>query len=214
MQRAAHGCGSVQEVVAKLTMAKFLTLYSPDVANYVQLQDPRTVGEAANLVQEYYQRQQSRDHRRPYSQKPWMRSYDRSAGGFRDDKPRADADGANREADKPGEVPRFRDSYKGNARAGTRHGSGNGQGEHREERDWVPTCCSCGKKGHKRPECPDHRIGRVVSPVRQAALRVDGHVGEHECQMTIDTGAQKNCREGRLGKTRGVYWGLHQVVGI
>ena len=129
MQRAAHGCGSVQEVVAKLTMAKFLTLYSPDVA---QLQDPRTVGEAANLVQEYYQRQQSRDHRRPYSQKPWMRSYDRGVGGFRDGKPRADADGANREVDKPGEVPRFRDSYKGNARAGTRHGSGNGQGEHRE----------------------------------------------------------------------------------
>ena len=27
MQRAAHGCGSVQEVVTKLTMAKFLTLY-------------------------------------------------------------------------------------------------------------------------------------------------------------------------------------------
>ena len=27
-----------------------------------------------------------------------------------------------------------------------------------------------------------------MSPVRQAALRVDGHVGEHECQMTIDTG--------------------------
>ena len=138
MQRAAHGCGSVQEVVAKLTIAKFLTLYSPDVANYVQLQDHRTVGEAANLV--HYQRQQSRDHRRPYSQKPWMRSYDRSAGGFRDNKLRADADGANREADKPGEVPRFRDSYKGNARAGTRHGSGNGQGEHREGRNWVPTC--------------------------------------------------------------------------
>ena len=200
MQRAAHGCGSVQEVVAKLTMAKFLTLYSPDVANYVQLQDPCTVGEAANLVQEYYQRQQSRDHRRPYSQKPWMRSYDRGAGGFRDDKPRADADGANREADKPGEVPRFRDSYKGNARAGTRHGSGNGQGEHREGRDWVPTCYSCGKKGHKRPECPDHRIGRVVSPVRQAALRVDGHVGEHECQMTIDTGAQKTVVKADLVK--------------
>lgn len=54
MQRAAHGCDTIQDVVSQLTMAKFLTLYPPDVANYVQLQDPQSVGEAANLVQAYY----------------------------------------------------------------------------------------------------------------------------------------------------------------
>lgn len=194
MQRAVHGCGSVQEVVTQLTMAKFLTLYPSEVANYVQLQDPRSVGEAANLVQEYYQRQQSRDHRRHYPHKPWMRGYDRSAGGFREDghKPGA-ADSANRDAEKPGESNRVNDSYRGSGRSGRggfRQGPGNGQGDHRDGKDRVPTCFSCGKKGHKRPECPN-QVGRVVSPVRQASLRVDGRVGIHECQMTIDTGAQK-----------------------
>ena len=95
MQRAAHGCGSVQEVVTTLTMAKFLTLYPSHVANYVQLNNPRSVGDAANLVQEFYQRQQSRDHRRYYSSRPWTRNYYRSAGGSRDDPNKTD--GAPRE---------------------------------------------------------------------------------------------------------------------
>ena len=43
-------------------------------------------------------------------------------------------------------------------------------------------------------------MARVVSPVRRASLRVDGCVGEHECQMTIDTGAQKTVVKADLVK--------------
>ena len=200
MQRAAHGCGSVQEVVTKLTMAKFLTLYPSHVANYVQLNKPRSVGDAANLVQEFYQRQQSRDHGRYYSSRPWTRNYDRSAGGSRDDPHKTD--GAPRETEKQGEFNKGYDSSKGSGntvRGSFRQGIGFGQGEHREWRDRVPTCYSCGKKGHKRPECPN-KVARVVSPVRRASLRVDGCVGEHECQMTIDTGAQKTVVKADLVK--------------
>ena len=104
MQRAAHGCGSVQEVVTELTMAKFLTLYPSHVANYVQLNNPRSVGDAANLVQKFYLRQQSQDHGRYYSSRPWTRNYDRSAGdrsigGSGNDK----THGTRRETEKQGE---------------------------------------------------------------------------------------------------------------
>ena len=189
MQRSVHGCESVKDVVSQLTLAKFLTLYPPEVANYVQLQDPRSAGEAANLVQEYYQRQQSRDHRRPYSQKPWMKPYERSAGGFRDD------------GRKPGAVDyEAQDNIKlgesGHRGSGNPGGAGRGSGE---QRDWVPTCYSCGKKGHKRPDCPN-RVRQVSRPMRERSLRVFGHVGQHECQMVIDSGAQATVVDSDLVK--------------
>ena len=198
MQRAAHGCESVQDVVSQLTMAKFLTLYPPDVANHVQLQNPHTVGEAANLVQAYYQRQHGRDHRRPYAQKPWTKPFDRSAGGSRDDGQKPSApDNATHDGEKSGgESARSKDSYKGGDRGGFRQGPSNGRGDHRE---WAPTCYSCGKKGHKRPDCP--LVRRVLSPDRQVSLKVEGRVDEHECQMTIDTGAQKTVVNADLVKS-------------
>ena len=116
MQRAAHGCGSVQEVVTRLTMAKFLTLYPSHVANYVQLNNPRSVGDAANLVQKFYQWQQSRDHGQYYSSRPWTRNYDRSAGDRSIGGPRDDphkTDGAPRETEKQGEFNKGYDSFKG-----------------------------------------------------------------------------------------------------
>lgn len=198
MQRAAHGCESVKDVVRELTMAKFLTLYPSDVANYVQLQTPQSVGEAANLVQAYYQRQQTRENCRPYTYKPWMKNQNRGAGGFRDDgqKPSA-GDNATHDGDKQGgESAKTNDSYKGGGRSdngGFRQGSGNGQGE----RECI--CFGCGKKGHKRPDCP--MVRQVVSPDRQISLKVDGQVGEHQCQMTIDTGAQKSVVNADLVKS-------------
>lgn len=221
MQRAVHGCKSVQDVLTQLTMAKFLALYPLDVANYVQLQDPRSVGEAANLVQEYQQRQQDRDHSRHYSYKPpWMRSYDRSAGGFCEDpnaggfhEERQNSDtseGASHEAEKPGESSRASDSYRGSGRTGRdsfRQGPA-------DWRDRVPTCFSCGKKGHKRPECPN-QVARVVSPVGHPSLRVEGCIGDHECQMTIDRCPAKTVVKAHLVKpgeyTLGIpstYWDL------
>ena len=218
MQRAAHGCTSAQDVVSQLTMAKFLTLYPPDVANYVQLQDPHSVGEAANLVQAYYQRQQSRDHRRPYAHnEPWMKTYDRSAGGFREDgqKPSA-GDNTHCNGEKPGgEFNRAKDSDKGSGRSDRgsfKQGFGNSQGEQRNGRDWVPTCYSCGKKGHKRPDCP--QVRRVVSPDRQTSLRVEGRVGEHGCQMTIDTGAQKTVVNADLVKSEEYTGGSIRLLGF
>ena len=54
----------------------------------------------------------------------------------------------------------------------------------------VPTCYSCGEKGHKKPDCPKS-VRRLRSPQpKVSSLYVSGKIGDVECsKMVIDSGA-------------------------
>ena len=63
-------------------------------------------------------------------------------------------------------------------------------GRERDEKDGSvrgPVCFSCGKRGHKKFDCPN-KIARVTSS-GGIVSRVIGQVGSTECAMTIDSGA-------------------------
>ena len=81
--------------------------------------------------------------------------------------------------------------------------------------NFVPTCFGCGKKGHKRPDCPQkQKVGWVnnsgtesevarrekpsersewiIAAIRQPGLYVEGRVGKRACSIcihSIDMGA-------------------------
>lgn len=54
----------------------------------------------------------------------------------------------------------------------------------------VPTCYSCGEKGHKKPDCPKS-VRRLCPPKPDvSSLYVKGKIGDIECsKMVIDSGA-------------------------
>ena len=90
---------------------------------------------------------------------------------------------------------------------------------------FVPTFFQCGKKGHKRTDCPTKwkvelvgnskqyepivqdtvlsnkdTVSLVVVPVTQKCLYVSGKIGNVECQMRVDTGAGQTIVEAKLVK--------------
>ena len=142
-------------------------MYTPDAVNHVQLRNPTSVLEAANQLQDFYKSKQQWKDKRQYR----SRFYEcNDSGGPRDE-------GEHGETVQTG----------GDGR-GELHGSGHGQrygnkwvkqnssarqefSRERDEKEGSgsrgPVCFGCGKKGHKKSECPN-RIARVTSPVRLA----------------------------------------------
>ena len=104
-------------------------------------------------------------------------------------------------------------------------GSANQGQKQGEQNTFVPTCFLCGKKGHKRPDCPTKwkvglvrksqqhdpivqdtvvsnkdAVSLVVVPVRQQCLYVPGKIGNVECQMRVDPGAGQTIVDAKLVK--------------
>ena len=46
------------------------------------------------------------------------------------------------------------------------------------------------KTGHKMWECPNNRVARIITPNPRKTPKIDGKIGDKQCKMTIDTGAQ------------------------
>ena len=192
-----QNCKTVADCKCEFLIGKLLSYYPPEVAEFVLFRKPQTSLEAANLIQDHQDgRQFWRDRRQG---RPWnRRSYDRnsgpeeegyrhdSAGGLRDGEYRHGHDSEKCEADKNGQF-KYGGRPSGGKDQSSRFGgsSGNSMGD-RQDGVWIPTCYKCGKKGHKRPECPSW-VGRIITPTRKESLKVDGKIGS----MTIDTGAQQ-----------------------
>ena len=120
----------------------YLSTYSPEVADYVRIRKPKTTIEMANLVQQYFDgKRDRRQFRRPFER-----------SGLRDDSERVDP-------------------FKG--KQGEQHERGGGNvrqepGKGKDERDGdvgALKCFNCGKRGHKKFECPN-KVARVTSPGR------------------------------------------------
>ena len=92
-----------------------------------------------------------------------------------------------------------------------------------QQSNWVPTCFTCGKKGHKSVYCPERRqkegqsqVSHVITPFLIAPKYIQGHVGKLECKMMLDSGADRSVvhrsvveQTEWLGKyiiVRGVVW--------
>ena len=39
-------------------------------------------------------------------------------------------------------------------------------------------------------ECPNNRVARIITPKPRKIPKIDGMIGDKQCKMTIDTGAQ------------------------
>lgn len=176
--RLTHRCTTPAEIEWEMVLGRFLSTYSPEVADYVLLRKPKTTVAAANLVQNCLEGKQSWRERQPFG----SRSYDRGASSLREERGRVDT--TSREAENKGEQT----TYGGSHRSGFRgQGEGNrgpntpsGDREGRDNAWRGPTCFNCGNKGHRQYECPN-RIARVVSPQRRASPKVVGKVGKSEC---------------------------------
>ena len=57
--------------------------------------------------------------------------------------------------------------------------------------DKVPVCFQCGKRGHKRPDCPN-KIAKIQIPTGSSYPRVEGKVGKVPCSMLVDTGSEES----------------------
>ena len=156
---------------------KFYSLNPTDAVDYAQLHHPKSTVEAANLIYEY-QRSHSRDRRF----KTWNKS--------RNNQENFDMKKRQESSDTSGG-----EKYKS---------KGTGKNEKCEdkksnyEHQWVPTCFGCGKRGHKVFECPEKKsegqtkVKRIVTPSVIAPKYINGRVGEHECRMLLDSGADKS----------------------
>lgn len=186
LNRLMQDCGTVADCKREFLMGKLLSYYPPEVAEFVLLRQPKTALEAANLVQDYQDGRNSWRDRGQLYRKPWhskAHDYGNSAGGLREEGSRRDSV-AKREPDTYGE------HRHGSKQSGWKVQRDDSKGSSNEVNDRTPTCFLCGKKGHKRPDCPN-RVGRVITPTRKESLKVDGRIGGHDCSMTIDTGAQQ-----------------------
>ena len=176
--RMVRKCDTEQEFRWEMVSGRYLSTYSAEVSDYVQVRQPKTTIEMANLVQQYFDAKQTWREPRPF-RRPSERG---SNGGLRGDNERVDR--------KQGEQ---HEQGSGNRSSGNKGQKIQGSGGVKQEpgrNDGLggPKCFNCGKRGHKKFECPN-RVGRVTSPGRIGSPKVVGRVGEVECEMTIDSGA-------------------------
>ena len=111
------------------------------------------------------------------------------------------------------DTPFRQDKWEDTRERGTYWSEQNGHKYHEQERDrkqdnkqqrignrsdFTPTCFTCGKKGHKSPECPTKRKPTVASRAvhtvghQHAGDKLNGKVGSKDCTVIIDSGAEKS----------------------
>ena len=60
----------------------------------------------------------------------------------------------------------------------------------RDNSDRPIVCFGCGIKGHKRSECPE-KVARVNDPGSTGSKILSGTIGKMDCEMTLDSGADR-----------------------
>ena len=222
-KRLGEDCTTVAEGILTFNMDKFLSLCPTGDTEYVRNKMPKSLLEAANILEEH----QATRQRRPFQ----------SRYRYSDGQPELHTE--NRWDNSPRQVPFQGADTIGNKPRPTPQESsgaanqGQKQGEHNP---FVPTCFLCGKKGHKRPDCPTKwKVGLVrnsqqhdpivqdtvvsnrdavclvVVPVRQQCLYAPGKIGNVECQMRVDTGAGQTIVDAKLVKPS-EYLGTHMTL--
>ena len=175
--RIARDCTSPAELRQEILIGRLLSLYPPDIADYIYLRKPTNAHQAAHFLQNYL------------DSHPWRRHQDNSGrqqqvsglgGGARHGGGDLghDKEHSNRKGlfNKDRGDKRGREQPKGKDQSPTR----------------IPVCFGCGVKGHKRPECPDKiekTNARVGKNIRSKARTLLGKVGTNSCSMTLDSGA-------------------------
>ena len=167
--RMVRKCKTETDFRWEMVSGRYLSTYTPEVADYVRIRQPKTTIEIANLVQQYYDAKPVwRDQRQ------FRRPFERSG-------PREDGERVDR---KQGEQ---HERSSGQSKGG--QGNQNvAKGKEEKESVGAPKCFICGKRGHKKFECPN-KVARVTSPGRTGSPKVQGRVGNVECELTIDSGA-------------------------
>ena len=186
--RIVHQCETKHDSWWEMVTGRYLSAFSPEVADYVRLRQPKTTVEMANLVQQHYDGKQAWRDRRQFRSKPYERG---GVSGLRGDGEHTEPAPTN--GDRQGERHEYHSGQRPSNR-GQRYGGSSVKqepGRERDEKDGSvrgPVCFSCGKRGHKKFDCPN-KIARVTSSGRIVSPRVIGQVGSTECAMTIDSGA-------------------------
>ena len=157
-------CKTPEDYLREFLLGRLLSLYAPEVAEFVQLRNWKTGVEAANLIQDHLDNRQYWRDRRQHQNQPWSsRPFNRggaTASGFREEGRKQDP--ASREPVTKSESLKYVNSGKAHRDAGS--GSSNSPASDRwQNGPWIPTCFACGTRGHKRPECPN-KVGRIIAP--------------------------------------------------
>ena len=212
-----ENCNTIKEAAQTVATGKFLSLYSLEDANHVRARKPETFLDVANFMTERQaMKNQFRDRRPPYT-KPWSRPGDWSRNPRDTDSPPGDwcsRCDVNQKGKEGHHNPQLGVSMS--VVNNPFYGSSQGKPQDRsgDRVNCVPTCFGCGKKGHKRPDCPlkqkvgwvnnsgeDSEVARrkkpsersesVIAAIRQPGLYVEGRIGQRACSMRIDTGADR-----------------------
>ena len=219
-----ENCNTIKEAAQTVATGKFLSLYSLEDANHVRARKPETFLDVANFMTERQaMKNQFRDRRPPYT-KPWSRPGDWSRNPRDTDSPpgdwRSHCD-VNKESKEGHHNPQLGESMS--VVNNPFYGSSQGKPQDRsgDRVNFVPTCFGCGKKGHKRPDCPlkqkvgwvnnsgdesevarkkkpSERSESVIAAILQPGLYVEGRIGQRACSMRIDTGADRTVVDANL----------------
>ena len=152
-----ENCNTIKEAAHTVATGKFLSLYSLEDANHARARKPEAFLDVANFMTERpAMKNQFRDRRPPYT-KPWSRPGDWSRNPKDKDSPpgdwssRCDVNQESKEGHynmQLGEsVSVVNNSFYGSSQVKPQDRSG-------DRVNFVPTCFGCGKKGHRRPDCP------------------------------------------------------------
>ena len=147
LARLARGCATVDELRWEFMMGRVLSLYSPDVADHVELKKPKTSIDLANVMHDYLEGRQHWKDRRTGSHSSGTRLSDRQDDGHRrsDSRGEAGSSASGRGSEKSGNK-----SILPNVKSEP----GIGSGSRDSGGSWQPTCYGCGK------------VGRHIAPAR------------------------------------------------
>ena len=173
--RITRDCTSPAELRQEMLIGRLLSLYPPDVADYVYVRHPTNAHQAAQYLQNYLDSHPWRKHNADYSRPKEVSGFGRGTGNGGGDP------GYSREhSGRRGQFgkERSKDEWKGK----------DGGSHKKDSSGVIPICHECGVKGHKRPECPN-RVLSVRNPGHTKGKILYGTVGVNPCIMTLDSGA-------------------------